>query len=288
MGLTKVDKSFVSRLTGQLSKEIEAFRTRELQGEFPYVFVDARYEKVRREGRIVSMAVLIAVGVRLDGHREILGFTTGMGESRVLWRDFLRSLQERGLRGVRLVVSDAHRGLSQAIQENFTGASWQRCRVHFMRSMLAYVSRRYQPMVSSLLKTIFAQPTPEEARRQLRKVADSLRNGFGEVARLLEEAEEEVMAYMAFPPEHWSKLHSTNMLERLMRTLRARTRVVSIFPDVDSLERLTGAILIEENEEWLEARRYISETSMAKLKQPAAALPPRGEQCLEEEAFQVA
>lgn len=178
---------------------------------------------------------------------------------------------------LRLIVSDAHEGLKQAVTEAFPRASWQRCRVHFMRSMLAHVSKRYQPMVSALLKTIFAQPTLEEARRELRSVVDALQPKFPDVAKLVEEAEDEVLTYMSFPPEHWRKLHSTNMLERLMRTLKARTRVVSIFPDEKSLERLVGAILIEENEEWMEARRYISEASMAKLDAARPQLPPQGE-----------
>jgi transposase-like protein len=169
----------------------------------------------------------------------------------------------------------------------FTGASWQRCRVHFVRPMLAQVSKRYHPMVSALLKTIFAQPTLVEAKAELGRVVDALRPKFPEVANLVEAAEDEVLTYMSFPPEPWSRLHSTNMLERLMRTIKARTRVLSTFPDAASLERLAGAILSEENEEWLEARRYISEASMAKLKHPSAALPPRGEHP-QEEALQVA
>jgi transposase-like protein len=282
MGIDRLDKSFVSRLTKGIEDEVRAFKERPLSGDFPYVFVDARYEKVRREGRVVSLAVLVAVGVRMDGNREVLGFVVGVGERFILWRDFLQSLVRRGLSGVRLVVSDAHEGLKRAIAECFTGASWQRCRVHFMRSMLAHVSKRYQPMVSALLKTIFAQPTLVEAKEELGRVVHALRPKFPNVAELVEEAENDVLTYMSFPPEHWSKLHSTNMLERLMRTIKARTRVVSIFPDEVSLERLAGAILIEENEEWLEARRYISESSMARLRRPAAALPPRGEHPLEE------
>jgi transposase-like protein len=284
MGIDKMDKSFVSRMAKGIEAEVLAFKTRPLEGVFPYVFVDARYEKVRREGRVTSMAVLVAVGVRMDGHREVLGVEPAVGERHLLWRDFLQGLTNRGLRGVRLVVSDAHEGLKRAITKVFPGASWQRCRVHFMRSMLAHVSKRYQPMVSALLKTIFAQPTLEEARRELRNVVDALESKFPDVARLVEEAEDEVLTYMSFPPEHWSKLHSTNMLERLMRTIKARTRVVSIFPDEKSLERLVGAVLIEENEEWMEARRYISEASMAKLNDPRAQLPPRGELGLEEAA----
>lgn len=284
MGIDRLDKSFVSRMTREIESEVAAFKARPLEGVFPYVFVDARYEKVRREGRVTSMAVLAAVGVRADGHREIMGFEVRVGERYILWRDFLEDLMSRGLRGVRLVVSDAHEGLKRAISEVFSGASWQRCRVHFMRSTLAHVSRRYQPTVSALLKTIFAQPTPEEARKELRRVVDALRPKFPDVAALVEEAEDEVLTYMSFPEEHWSKLHSTNMLERLMRTIKTRTRVVSIFPDEASLVRLAGAVLIEENEEWMEARRYISEASMAKLNAARPQLPPRGELGLEEAA----
>jgi transposase-like protein len=284
MGIERMDKNFVSRMVQDIEAEVLAFKSRPLEGEFPYVFVDARYEKVRREGRVTSMAVLVAVGVRMDGHREVLGVEPTMGERYLLWRDFLQDLTSRGLQGVRLIVSDAHEGLKRAITEVFPGTSWQRCRVHFMRSMLAHVSKRYQPMVSALLKTIFAQPTLEEARRELRNVVDALEPKFPDVAKLVEEAEDEVLTYMAFPPEHWRKLYSTNMLERLMRTIKARTRVVSIFPDERSLERLVGAVLIEENEEWMEARRYISEASMAKLNAARPQLPPRGELGLEEAA----
>ena len=284
MGIDKMDKSSVSRMVQSIESEVLSFKSRPLGGECPYVFVDARYEKVRREGRVTSMAVLVAVGVRMDGHREILGMEVKVGERYILWRDFLQDLVARGLQGVRLVVSDAHEGLKRAIGETFAGASWQRCRVHFMRSMLAHVSRRYQPMVSALLKTIFAQPTLKEARKELRGVVDALRPKFPGVADLVEGAEDEVLAYMSFPMEHWSKLYSTNMLERLMRTIKARTRVVSIFPDEMSLERLVGAILIEENEEWMEARRYISEASMVKLNDPRAQLPPRGELGMEDAA----
>lgn len=282
MGVERLDKSFVSRLTKGIEAEVSIFKNRRLEADFPYFFADARYEKVRGEGRVRTMAVMVAVGVRTDGHREIVGFDVALGEKQHLWRDFLQSLVDRGLNGVRLVVSDSHKGLKNAIEECFPGASWQRCQVHFMRAMLARVSRRYRPMVSALLRTIFAQPTMEEARNQLRRVADTLRPKYPDVAELVEAAEDEVLAYMAFPPEHWTKLYSTNMLERLMRTIKARTRVVSIFPTKDSLERLVGSILIEENEEWMEVRRYISETSMAKLIRPIAPLPPRGEHSLEE------
>jgi len=283
MGIDRVDKSFVSRLTKDIDAEVETFKTRPLKDAFPYLFLDARYEKVRHEGRVLNLALLVAVGVRMDGYREVLGMSVSMGERHRLWRDFLGSLVQRGLHGVQLVASDAHEGLKLAIRETFIGASWQRCRVHFMRAMLSHVSKRYQPTVAALLKTIFAQPTLEDARKELRRVADALRPRFSNVAALVEDAEDEVLTYMSFPEEHWSKLYSTNMLERLMRTIKARTRVVSIFPDAAALNRLAGAILIEENEEWMEAKRYISEASMAKLRAPAAAqLPPDGERMLKE------
>jgi putative transposase len=287
MGIERLDKSFVSRLTKGIETEVSIFKARRLEADFPYLFADARYEKVRREGEVKTMAVMVAVGVRTDGHREIVGFEVALGEKQYLWRDFLQSLVDRGLRGVRLIVSDSHKGLKNAIEECFMGASWQRCQVHFMRAMLVRVSRRYRPMVAALLRTIFAQPTTDEARSQLRRVADTLRPKYPDVADLVEKAEDEVLSYMAFPPEHWTKLYSTNMLERLMRTIKARTQVVSIFPNQDSLERLVGSILIEENEEWMEVRRYISESSMGKLIRPAAPLPPRGEHSLEA-AFRVA
>lgn len=266
LGVQGVDKSFVSRITKTLDDEIRAFTTRRLEGEFPYVYVDARYEKVRLERRIVSVAFLVAIGVRDNGTRELLGFRTGAQESHLLWKEFLDSLVERGLQGVRLVISDAHSGLKRAIGESLRSVAWQRCRVHFLRTVEAHVSKRHRPTVLALVRTVFAQPDLASAREQLKKIVETLHPHFGEVARLLDEAEHEVLTYMTFPEEHWTKLHSTNVLERLMRTLKARTRVVGIFPDEASLMRLAGAVLLEEHDEWADNRRYISEASMAKLK----------------------
>lgn len=274
LGVQGVDKSFVSRVTKTLDDEVRSFGERRLDAAYPYVYVDARYEKVRLERRIVSVAFLVAVGVRDNGSREVLGFRSGAQESYLLWKGFLDSLVERGLRGVRLVISDAHAGLKRAIGESLPSVAWQRCRVHFMRTVEAHVTKRHRPTVLALVRTVFAQPDLGSARAQLKKVVEMMNPHFGEVARLLDEAEHEVLTYMTFPEDHWSKLHSTNVLERLMRTLKARTRVVGIFPDEPSLVRLAGAVLLEEHDEWADNRRYFGEASMAKLlgKLPVAAL----------------
>ena len=269
MGVQNIEKSFVSRITKTLDEEIKAFTERPLEGDFPYVYVDARYEKVRQNQHIVSVAFLVAIGVRDNGTREVLGFRTSLQESHQHWKEFLDDLVQRGLTGVRLVISDAHAGLKRAIHESLPAVSWQRCRVHFLRNVEGRVSKRHRPAVLALVRTVFAQPDIASARAQLRRILETVEPHYQGVASLLEEAEHEVLTYMSFPEEHWPKLHSTNVLERLMRTLKARTRVVGIFPDEPSIMRLAGAVLREEHDEWADNRRYISEASMARLKGPA-------------------
>jgi len=212
LGMTGISKSQVSRLCVELDAQAEAFRCRRLEGEFPYLWLDATYFHVREDGRVTSMALVVAYGVNQDGLREVVGLDVGPSEDGAFWLAFLRGLVARGLTGVQLVISDAHLGLREAIQAVLAGAAWQRCRVHFMRNLLALVPRDAQPMVAALVRTIFAQPDAASARSQLTKVAEGLRPRFPRAAALLEDVEEDVLAYMAFPQEHWRQLHSTNPL----------------------------------------------------------------------------
>jgi len=266
MGLDGVSKSEVSRVCQELDTQVEAFRSRQLDGEeYPYVWLDARYEKVRVDGRIVSNAVVVAYGVNKSGEREVVGADVGPSESEGFWKGFLRSLVERGLKGVQLVISDAHAGLKAALQAVLIGATWQRCRVHFMRNALAKVGKKHQQIIGATLRTIFAQPSQEDARRQLVTVARAVERSHPKVAALLDEAGEDVIAFMAFPQAHWRQIHSTNPLERLNREIKRRTAVVGIFPNPAAVMRLVGAILIEQNEEWQVGRRYFSQSSMEQL-----------------------
>jgi transposase-like protein len=271
LGVESLSKSTASRMASRLDPMVKAFREREL-GEFPYVYVDARYEHVREDHRVRKMAVMVGIGVRWDGMREVLGYEVARVENRVLWEDFLRGLRRRGLRGVKLVVSDAHEGLRQAIGEVFPESDWQRCKVHFLRNLAGYIPRKKRPAMVSLAKTIFAQESLEEAQKHRRLVVSIFRKaGLEKAAEFLEESEG-VLTYMQLPEKHWTKVHSTNALERLNRELKRRTRVVSIFPNKASLERLVGALLLEEHEEWMVSRRYISERLMRQLKTPAEQL----------------
>lgn len=266
LGMTGVSKSQVSRLCAELDETVEAFRNRPLTGRYPYLWLDAKYIKVREGGRVANMALVVAVGVRESGDREVLGLDVGPSEDGAFWTAFLRHLVSRGLKGVLLAISDAHVGLQEAIRTVLAGAAWQRCRVHFMRNLLAYVSKGLQSMVSALVRTIFAQPDQKAARAQLSKVAENLQGRFPRVAQLLRNAEDDILAYMAFPVEHWRQLHSTNPLERLNREIGRRTDVVGIFPNREAVIRLTGAVLLEQQDEWCAApRRYFSQESMAKL-----------------------
>lgn len=270
MGLSGIDKSSVSRICQELDAAVTAFRTRPLDGTFPYVWFDALYLKVRQNHRIVSMAVVIAIGVRESGERTILDLDIGGSEDSAFWTTFLRQLLQRGLRGVELAISDAHLGLQDAIRSVLTGASWQRCRVHTMRNILAHVPQRDKSMVVAAIRTIFAQPTQADAKRQLAEVVATLRGRWDKAAEVLEGARDDVLAYMSFPSEHWSRIDSTNPLERLNREVKRRTEVVGVFPDTDAVLRLVGSVLIEIDDEWQVERRYFSQESMQRRKQPSS------------------
>jgi len=269
LGLSGLDKSKVSRMTKALNDEVEAFQNRPLDKRCAYVWLDALYPKVRQNHRIVSQAFVIALGVDETGHRTILGFQVGAAESEAFWVEFLRSLVKRGLTGVQLVISDAHEGLKKAVAKVLNGASWQRCRVHFMRNVLAHVPKGDKKLVAAHIRTIFAQPDREAAGQQLDKVVEELAPSWPKAAELLEQAEHDLLAHMRFPKAHWKRLASSNPLERLNREIRRRTKVVQIFPDEGSLVRLAGAILMETNDEWAVGRRYFSEKSMQLLFEPA-------------------
>lgn len=274
LGLVGVDKSAVSRMCRELDEVVEQFRERPLHANYPYLWLDALYLKVRQNHRIVSQAVVIAVGVRQTGERDVLGVAVGASEEEAFWREFLRSLVGRGLQGVQLVVSDAHQGLKAALSSVFSGASWQRCRVHFLRNLLARVPQRDKAVVAATVRTIFAQPDRQAAGEQLREVAHLLQSRWPQATQLLLAAEGDVLAYMAFPHEHWTRLYSTNVLERLNREVKRRTDVVGVFPDVPAVERLVGAVLLELDDEWEVERRYFSQESMRKLLTPETLLEP--------------
>jgi putative transposase len=273
LGMTGISASSVSRLCGDLDEAVQAFLTRPMTGSYVYVWLDATFLKARGGSVGVNKAAVVAVGVTDTGQREVLGMAIGPAESEEFWHGFLRSLVERGLTGVRLVISDAHKGLKKAIAAILGGAAWQRCRVHFMRNVLCSVPREMQPMVSAVVRTIFAQPDKAAAHAALARAVDTLRKRFPKVANLLLEAEEDVLAYMAFPSEHWRKIHSTNPLERLNKEIKRRTDVVGIFPSDPSALRLVGAVLMEQHDDWSVGRRYLSEESLKKLAPPLLASP---------------
>jgi putative transposase len=273
LGMTGISKSQVSRLCQELDSVIGQFRTRRLDGPYPYLWLDATFVKARQDGKVVSVAVVIAVGVRASGEREVLGFDVGPSEDGAFWLAFLRGLVARGLTGVQLAVSDAHQGLKAAIAAVLSGASWQRCRVHFVRNALALVPKGMQPRVASTIRTVFAQPDAPAAREQWRRVADGFRAKWPRLADLLDAAEADALAYLAFPPEHWRQIWSTNPLERLNKEVKRRSDVVGIFPNDAAVIRLVGAILSEQHDEWQAGRRYFSADSLAKLALPFAADP---------------
>ena len=274
MGMEGISKSQVSRLCGEIDERVNAFLTRPIEGDWPYVWLDATYIKVRRDHRIVSTAVIVAVGVNADGRREVLGMTTGHSEAEPFWVEFLRSLARRGLRGVKLVISDAHEGLKAAISKVLS-ATWQRCRVHFMRNALAYAGKTQKRVVSAWVGTAFAQDDAATAHKQWRDVADQMRPRLPKLAGLLDEAEADVLAYMDFPSPHRAKIHSTNPLERLNGEIKRRADVVGIFPNDDAVVKLIGALLLEQNDEWATQRaRYMTLETMAALSDtPAVSLP---------------
>jgi len=274
MGMTGISKSQVSRLCGEIDDKVAAFLNRPLEGDWPYLWLDATYVKVREQGRIVSVAVIVAVAVNSDGRREVLGISIGVSEAETFWTEFLRSLARRGLRGVKLVISDAHEGLKAAIAK-VLHASWQRCRVHFMRNVLAYAGKQGRRVVAAFIGTAFVQDDAEAARTQWRQVADQLRPKVPKLAAMMDDSETDVLAFMSFPKDHRLKIHSTNPLERLNGEIKRRTEVVGIFPNEAAIIRLVGAILLEQNDEWAVQRaRYMTLETIAPLSDdPLVKLP---------------
>jgi transposase-like protein len=274
LGMSGISKSQVSRLCGEIDERVQAFLERPIEGDWPYLWIDATYVKARSEGRIVSMAVIVAVGVNSDGRREVLGMDIGPSEAETFWTAFLRKLARRGLRGVKLVISDGHEGIKAAVAKVLS-ATWQRCRVHFMRNALAHAGRSGRRVVSAFIATAFAQEDAEAARQQWRRVADQLRPKVPKLATLMDQSEADVLAYMTFPTQHRTKLHSTNPLERLNGEIKRRTEVVGIFPNEAAITRLVGAILLEQNDEWsVQRARYMTlETIAAMSDDPLVNLP---------------
>lgn len=274
MGMTGISKSQVSRLCAEIDEKVQAFLNRPIEGDWPYLWIDATYVKVRQSGRIVSVAVIVAVGVNSDGRREVLGMAVGPSEAETFWTEFLRKLARRGLRGVKLVISDAHEGIKAAIAK-VVHATWQRCRVHFMRNALAYAGRQGRRVVAAFIGTAFVQDDAEAASKQWRQVADQLRPKVPKLAAFMDEAEAEVLAFMSFPKDHRPKIHSINPLERLNGEIKRRTDVVGIFPNEEAITRLIGALLLEQNDEWAVQRgRYMSLETIAPLSDdPIVKLP---------------
>jgi transposase-like protein len=264
MGMTGISKSQVSRLCEEIDERVNAFLSRPIEGEWPYLWIDATYLKTREAGRIVSTAVILAVGVSSDGRREVLGIATGASEAEPFWTAFLRSLADRGLRGVKLVIADDHKGLRAAAARVFH-ASLQRCRVHWMRNAMAHLAPKQRPAVVAMLKTIFAQEDAEAAREQWASVADALRERCPKLVELMDRSREEVLVYMSFPREHWLQIASTNPLERLNGEIKRRADVVGIFPNDRAVIRLVGALMLEQNDEWAVSRRYMSLESLSAL-----------------------
>jgi len=261
MGL-HLSKDQVSRLCRGLDEQVQIFRERPLEGAYPYVWLDGKIEKVRERSGVRQKCLVIAYAVHESGRREVIGLDVGEAETEAFWREFLRSLRARGLRGVRLCVSDCHEGLKAAIGQ-VLGCPWQRCTVHFLRNMLGHCQKAQQPMISAAIRGIFGATSGEEARERFAEVVDRLEPTAPKVAQLLEDAEADLLGFYALPREHWSKLRSTNPLERVNREIGRRTDVVGIFPNDAALIRLAGAMLIEQNDEWLVSRRYLSQESLS-------------------------
>ena len=274
MGMSGISKSQVSRLCEDIDVRVKAFLDRPIEGDWPYLWVDATYVKARENGRIVAKAVIVAVGANTDGRREVLGMQVGPSEAETFWTDFLRGLARRGLRGVKLVISDSHEGIKAAVTK-VMHATWQRCRVHFMRNVMAHAGKSGRRVVSAFMSAAFAQDDAEAAKVQWRKVADQLRPKLPKLAGVLDDAETDVLAYMTFPAAHRAKLHSTNPIERLNGEIKRRTETVGIFPNDEAIVRLVGAILLEQNDEWVVQRaRYMSLESVAGLSDnPVVSLP---------------
>jgi len=274
MGNDGISKSQVSRLCEEIDGKVKAFLDRPIEGDWPYLWIDATYVKVRQNGRVVSVAVIIAVGVNADGRREVLGMDIGPSEAETFWTAFLRKLARRGLRGVKLVISDAHEGLKAAVAK-LLHATWQRCRVHFMRNALAYAGKSGRRVVSAFIATAFAQEDAEAGRAQWRRVADQLRPQLPKLSQFMDDAEADVLAFMNFPKDHWAKIHSTNPIERPNGEIKRRTDVVGIFPNEEAITRLVGAVLLEQNDEWAVQRaRYMTLETIAPLSHDAIASLP--------------
>jgi putative transposase len=257
MGMTGISKSQVSRLCGQIDERVNAFLSRPLEGDWPYLWLDATYLKVRHNGRIISVATIIAVAVNREGRREVLGIAVMPSEAQAFWDEFLRSLADRGLRGVKLIIADDHRGLKAAANK-VLGATIQRCRVHFMRNALACVANKGKPIVTAALRTAFDQDTLEASRAQWAKLIQAFQPRHPKLAELMARAEDDVLAYKTFPESHWRQIHSTNPLERLNREIKRRTNVIGIFPNEAAITRLVGALMMEQNDEWAVTRRYMT------------------------------
>jgi len=274
LGMAGISKGQVSRLCAEIDERVRTFLERPIEGDWPYLWVDATYVKVREAGRIVSVAVTIAVAVNTDGRREVLGMSIGASEAETFWLEFLRKLKRRGLAGVKLVISDAHEGIKAAVARVFR-ATWQRCRVHFMRNALAHAGRSGRRVVSAFIATAFAQDHADAAKAQWRQVADQVRPKLPKLAALLDEAEADVLAYMSFPKEPRAKIHSTNPLQRVNGAIKRRTEVVGIFPNEAAITRLVGAILLEQNDEWAVQRaRYMTLETIAPMRDDLTLMLP--------------
>jgi transposase-like protein len=274
MGMEGISKSQVSRLCVEIDERVQTFLRRPIEGEWPYLWLDATYVKARRDHHIVSVAVIVAMAVNTDGRREVLGMTIGPSEAETFWTEFLRQLARRGLRGVKLVISDSHEGIKAAISK-VLHATWQRCRVHFMRNVLAHAGRQGRRVVAAFIGTAFVQDDAEAASKQWRQVADQLRPKVPRLAAFMDDAEADVLAFMSFPKDHRPKIHSINPLERLNGEIKRRTDVVGIFPNEDAITRLIGALLLEQNDEWAVQRgRYMTLETIAPLSDdPIVKLP---------------
>ena len=287
MGAGGLSKSQVSRLCMEIDERVGTFLARPLEGAWPYLWLDATYLKVREGGRIISKAVILAVAVNEDGKREVLGVATGPSEAETFWTDFLRSLADRGLRGVKLVISDDHKGLRAAARRVFNGGgvkrlirginrsrNHQRCRIHWMRNALAHAPAKQRTAVAAMLKTIFAQESKADAEAQWNVVADALREKQPKLGALMDASCDDVLAYMSFPREHWTQIASTNPLERVNREVKRRADVIGIFPNDAAIVRLVGALMLETNDEWAVARRYMSLETLARVTDnPTVRLP---------------
>jgi len=257
MGMTGISKSQVSRLCTEIDERVNAFLSRPLEGEWPYLWLDATYLKVRRNGRIVSVAAIVAVAVNTDGRREVLGIAVMPSEAEAFWDEFLRSLADRGLRGVKLIIADDHKGLKAAASK-ILGATTQRCRVHFMRNALASVGKKDKAIVTAALRTAFDADNLKASKEQWSKLIEAFSPRHPRLAELMKRAEDDVLAYKSFPRAHWQQIHSTNPLERLNKEIKRRTNVIGIFPNEAAVVRLVGALMLEQNDEWAVTRRYMS------------------------------